>query len=95
MNYNITSSETLPTGYTLYFVDASLNDITLTIDPITSDYQFYNIIRTDNSIYTVDFILNDNLTTGESTFNLYQKSNIVLMSLNSLWNIISGYSKDR
>lgn len=94
---NINSDTTLTWGSSFYFIDASTNNINLTIPEMLNDLQFYNIYRIDsNDTNTVSIILDSStLITGESTFNLYAKANITIMSTNNVWAIISGYSKDR
>lgn len=94
---NINSDTTVTWGSSFYFVDSSTNNINLTIPLMDNDLQFYNINRIDaNDSYTVSIILDSsNLITGETSFNLYPKANITLMSTNNVWAIISGYSKDR
>ena len=93
---NINSNITLNLNANLYFIDATSQNITITITDIAYDYEFYNLIRVDSSSNTVTIDLgNSTLITNESNFNLHPLSNVTLMSNNNLWIPINGYTKDR
>jgi len=96
MIQTVTSTSTLTSGYTLYFIDATNNSIDATIPQMTNDNQYYNMVRIDNSSNTVNIILdNSSLITSETSFKLYPISNVMIMSLNSVWIPMNGYTKDR
>jgi len=93
---SVTTTQTLALGYSLYFIDASAGNITLTIPQMTGDYQFYNLIRIEGGSNTVTLITDSaTLLSGESTWSLYPNSNISLMSSGGSWAIIGGYSEQR
>lgn len=91
------NSDTSIPAYTsdLYIIDGTSNNITLTLGAITNDYLIYNFTRVDNSTNTVTIVMPDSLYSGEFTLNLQPRSNICLLSYNSTWVLMSGYSKDR
>lgn len=92
----ITSTTTLSYGFPYYFIDATGGNITLTVPLMANDFQFYNIVRIDNSVNTVNIVLDSTtLMSGESNFNIYGFSNVAIMSNGGLWYPVNGYSKDR
>jgi hypothetical protein len=91
----INSTDTITFGSPVYFIDATNNDIVITIPSITNDFLFCNFVRVDNSSYNVSFSLNDQLISGETSFNFYGFSNVSFMSYSSNWHLVSGYTKDR
>ena len=95
MAYVITGSETLVNQSIIYKVDISAN-ATITIPEPPYDYEFYTLIRSDTNAVDATIVLdNTTLVSGESSFKLYNSSNVTLMSLNGVWELIAGYTKDR
>lgn len=87
----INETSTLTYGAFAYLVDATAGNITLTVPLMDYDYQFYTIVRTDNSTNIVNVVLDSTtLNTLETNFNLAGYENIGIMSLGGTWWPVSG-----
>lgn len=97
INYENQSTTPFTCGSNLYIIDATDGNISLTLDPIIMNLMRYLIIRIDNTsnIVTINCNTGNTLYTGESSFNFYGFSNIMILSYNTTWIMTLGYTKDR
>lgn len=92
----VTTDTTLSTPNIICIIDATNNDVTVTISLMTANRQYYCLTRLDNGPNTVSIVLQGStLSTGESSFKLYGSSNVTIASYANKWMPILGYTKDR
>lgn len=85
-----TSNTTLDFGYNAYLVDATSNNITLTMPQQTGDGPNFLISRIDNSVNTVTIDGNGATINGSSTVTLGGQSNVLLVLYSDDWYTVSG-----
>jgi hypothetical protein len=92
----INSDTTIVWGNPFYLIDASANNVNITVSLMANDFEFYNIVRVDSSSNIVSVILSgSSLMTGETSFNLAPLSNVSIMSNNQQWIPVNGYTANR
>ena len=93
----VTVDTTLSVPNVICICDATNNNVTVTLQLMTSNRQYYCLTRYDNGQNIVSVVLQGGatLSTGESTFRLYGMSNVTIVSYGNKWIPILGYTKDR
>lgn len=92
----INSNTTIDTGYDIYFVDCSSNNITLEL-PEIYDGQYYTIKRIDTSLtYTLTITINSDdscyIDDDGTSITLPTHNSVDLYSFNNSWFITGGYN---
>lgn len=83
----VNSSGNIDPGYEAYLIDASSNNITLTMLNITSDGFYFMFKRVDNSLNTVTiqgYSISQTID-GNSAITLNSGDKINLVAFNSVW----------
>jgi hypothetical protein len=85
---SVTFSQNVDSGYNIYLVDASNNDVTLTLPDITSDGFYFTFKRVDTVFTnTVTIVGNNNQQTIDnvSSLSLTDNTSLSVVSHGSVW----------